>query len=253
MDKILKAITFYCKLYLKKTEPVIIFAPGRVGSMALHKNLSELGIFVFKLEFLNIGNSGAARFAIKHVFKSQRPAKIITIMRDPVTMMISYFFSKAAAGHLKEAHTAWKEKDVLQLQQLFIKEVLTSYRLDSHLYWYERDFVRATNINVFDHAFDTFNKHAIINHPIYPTLMLRTEMDDTIKATQISNFLHIPIFTLTRENTRSEKPDKELYERFKETLTLPTELLDKIYTAKVCTHFFGPEEIQSLRKQWSAN
>ncbi len=246
-----KVTKFLYQLYVLKVTPVVIFAPGRVGSMALHKNLQEAGVFVFKLEFLDIGDSGAAHFVIRHVFKRKRPAKLITIIRDPVTMMVSYFFSKASAGHLPEAHQAWKEKDVPKLQELFIRDVLESYRLDSHLYWYETDFLRATGIDIFGYVFDTVNKNSTIDHPLYPTLILRTEMDDEVKVAAIIKFLQIPPFILTRENTRSQKADKELYEAFKKSLSVPPEILQKIYTSKLCTHFFSSEEITTLRNLWS--
>ena len=252
LHKLQKEITFLYTLYVRKITPVVIFTPGRVGSMALHACLLKAGVFVFKLEFLDIGNSGAAHFIIKHVFKKQRQARIITIVRDPVTMMITYFFSKASAGHLAEAHDAWKNKDVAKLQTLFIRDILMSERLDSHLYWYERDFFRATKIDVFAYPFDTEKKSTIISHDLYPILILRTEMDDEVKSSLVSQFLSISPFTLTRENTRSEKADKELYEVFKRTLSVPPPLLEKIYTAKLCQHFFSTDELEKLKLQWAS-
>jgi hypothetical protein len=78
-------------------------------------------------------------------------------------------------------------------------------------------------------------------------------MDDFTKAEYISDFLKIPPFILRRENTRSEKSDNELYEAFKQSLTIPTELLDKIYTSNLAKHFFSSVEIQELRSRWQKN
>ncbi len=251
MVKFKKVISLLWNINFLRKDPVIILAPGHVGSMALHKGLAATGILVFKVEFMDIGESGAADFIKKNIFSERRPAKIITIVRDPILMMISYFFSKASANHLPEAHIAWKEKNVDKLQELFIKNVLGTDRLDSHLYWYENDFLRATGIDIYAHPFDANLKTGYIEHDLFPTLIIRTEMEDDVKANIIAEFLKIPLFTLTRENTRSKKIDASLYEEFKESLTIPDEIIDKIYSSRLCTHFLHPTEIASAQKRWS--
>ncbi len=240
-----KSFWIWKNYYLLKKTPIVIFAPGRVGSMALHKNLIDAGVFAFKVEFHLKDTQGMANFIQRFVFKRKRPARLITIIRDPLTMMATYFFSKASAGHLPEAHRAWKSKDLESLQNIFIRDVLQTERLDSHLYWFEHDFKSATGIDVYTHSFNSESRIGYINDKIYPTLLLRTEMDDTIKASAVGEFLNIEQFTITRENTRSNKEDAELYKAFNESLKIPVEILNKIYFAPVAQHFLTKEEINA--------
>ncbi len=255
MIKVLSSISkviWTCKnYYLSRKTPVVVFAPGRVGSMALHKNLLEAGVFAFKVEFYLKDTRGLSNFIQTFVFKRKQPAIIITIVRDPLTMMATYFFSKASAGHLSDAHRAWKNNDVESLQEIFIRDVLQTDRLDSHLYWFERDFKSATGINVYAYPFNKTSKFDYISNTTYPILLLRTEMDDTVKASAVSEFLHIKEFAITRENTRSHKEDAELYKAFNASLKIPTDILKKIYTAPVSQHFLTEEEIAAAITKYS--
>jgi hypothetical protein len=243
--KLYKAIWIYGNYFILRKTPVIIFAPGRVGSMALHKNLRDAGVFVFKVEFYENDPRGSARFITNYIFKKKRPAKIITIIRDPISMMATYFFSKAAKGHLPEAHAAWLAGDTHKLNKLFIRDVLTSDRLDKHLYWYERDFKAATGIDIFAHPFSAEARTGVIDHQTYPTLILRTEMDDRIKAKAITEFLNVPDIIITQENSRTNKDDGKIFEIFKENLSLPQEIIKRIYTSKLCEHFLYSNELKS--------
>lgn len=249
-QRLYKGISFYSNLYILKRVPVIIFAPGHVGSMALHHDLAAADIFVFKVEFFNKYGIRTSRFIARHFFRKKRPAKIITIVRDPIAQMAAYFFSKSAAGHLPRAHKAWKEHDIATLNDCFISDVLLTNRLDSHLYWFERDFFDATGINVFESEFDTQTGSGIINHKIFPTLIIRTETGENIKTERIKKFLHLRSFSVTRNNTRAQKTDHKLYEDFKNQMKIPLEIFDKVYGSPLANHFLTKAEIDTARTRY---
>jgi hypothetical protein len=241
----------YSNLYLKKKTPVIVYAPGRVGSMGLIKNLRDADVFSFKVESFIDEKRGATQFCKKHVVDAKKSAKIITLVRDPVAIMSSYYFSKGTKGWLPEAKTALESGDVPALQKIFVSEVLRTKRLDSHLYWYENDFNPSLGFNIFDYTFDTQNQHTVIDHPQFPTLVVRTELSDLKKEATLNNFLGTTNIKITRENVRTEKVGTEIYKKFKESLSLPSDILEKIYTAPYAAHFFSNEEREQLRKKWS--
>ncbi|MEK7639416.1 MAG: putative capsular polysaccharide synthesis family protein [Patescibacteria group bacterium] len=240
-------------IHFRKKTPVIIFAPGRVGSMALYSNLMKAGLFVFKLEFTKIGSSSSAKFIKKYIFDQKKPAKIISIVRDPIDILVSYFFSKAASGHIKAAHRAWEAANIQDLQRSFVVDVLNTDRLGLHLYWYEKDFKEATNIDIFAYPFDQNEGFSVVPHETYPTLIFRTEMEDTNKAEIIKTFLNLSDFNLTRENTRSQKVDAALYRLFKDSLVLPSDILNKIYSSPYAKHFLTEKErLASVEKYTKA-
>jgi hypothetical protein len=251
IQKIRKALSAYVGLYIQKREPVVVLTPGRVGSIALNAGLRAVGVFSFKLEFIEKDLRGSASFLKKHIFQKDKPAKIITLVRDPIAMMLTYYMSKAYNGWLPEAQKALEAGDLDKLKEHFIDDVLTTERLFSHTNWFKNDFQRVTGINVYDYPFDTNKQWSIVENGLYPTLIIRTELDDTIKVSVIRGFLKNDAFTLLRENTAESKPYKETYVQFKNTLALPIELLDTIYSSVYCTHFFSPEEISTLKSKWS--
>lgn len=251
-NKIMKGFDTYTRFYLKQEEPVVVLAPGRVGSIALNTSLRAAGAFSFKVEFAERETRGTAGFAVKHIFKKHKPAKLITLARDPIDMMLTYYMSKTNTGWLPEAKQALQNQDLTALQNHFITDVLQTDRFQSHIDWYTNDFQTLTGINVYDHPFDTEKRWSTIEHDTYPTLVLRTELNDHTKTTVIKDFLHLDSFTLTRANTAETKPYREIYQQFKQTLQLPADLVDSIYGHPYCTHFFSEAEIQGAKQKWAA-
>lgn len=228
-----------------------MYAPGRVGSMGLLKNLRQSNTFSFKVESFISENRGATKFCQHKILNSKRPANIITLVRDPMSIMCSYYFSKCIKGWIPGMKEALADKNIPLLQQTFIDEVLLSERLDSHLYWFENDFIPSIGYNIFDHPFSTENKYSVIKNELYPTLVMRTDLPDSEKSLAVSDFLDCPKITITRENVRSDRPGSDTYAEFKNSLSVPTDIIEKIYTAPVSTHFFSPTEQDEMRKKWS--
>lgn len=238
-------------LYFKKHKPTIIYAPGRVGSMGLIKNLRQAGVFTFKVESLLNEPQGAAKFSKRFIINTKRPVNIITLVRDPLSMMCTYYYSKMIRGWIPGAKEAYDEQDIKKLQEIFIESVLNTKRLDSHLYWYENDWERALGFSIFDYQFDKDKQYSTFDHEQYSVLAMRTELPDTEKQTVLEEFLGAKPISITRENIRTKKPGSEGYQEFKETLHVPTDILEKIYSAPYVTHFFTTEEIASLKQTWS--
>ncbi|MGL4401483.1 MAG: hypothetical protein ACRCXD_16585, partial [Luteolibacter sp.] len=57
--------------------------------------------------------------------------------------------------------------------------------------------------------------------------------------------LPIPI-----SHARSATGQAEVYGQLKRSLKLQAELLDEVYSSRVCRHFYTPEELGAFRKLW---
>ena len=79
--------------YLKRRTPTLIYAPGRVGSMALFRDLREAGVFVFKTEILKHARHGTEDFTKRHIINAKIKVNIITLIRDPVAILCTYSVS----------------------------------------------------------------------------------------------------------------------------------------------------------------
>ena len=239
--------------YLKRRTPTLIYAPGRVGSMALFSDLREAGVFVFKIESLKRKNFRAQRFARRHIIDAKIKVNIITLIRDPIAMLCTYYFSRVIRDPalVPEASEAYRNGDTATLQDIFINDFLTSEVLDRYLRWYEDDWEPQLGFSFFDHPFDIAKQCGRFDHGRYRVLALRTELADEHKAEAVAGFLNLPGIVLTRRNVRAKRSEGKLYQEFKKTLVLPPEILDKVYDSPLCQHCFSQSEQEALRRKWS--
>lgn len=253
--KINRALKIYSNLYLYRKTPILIYTPGRVGSTGLYVTLDRLGQFVIHIHTLNADEirdkdqPGTTVWTYNHILKAQKPAKIITLVRDPVSLIISDFFNKLK--WLAGAKDAYRHMTVDQLCDLFRTRYFDDGRHIDKLEWYNNEFNQTLGINVFKHPFDTDQRFASFSEHIYDVLILRTESDDQVKVQAVANFLGIEPFDIERVNEASNRDYAEIYRAFKNKIKLPQAHLDTIYNSQYATQFFDEAERQSLRQKWS--
>jgi len=250
INKIRTGLNNYIELYLHRRQPVIVYTPGRVGSMSMIYALKKARVFAIKVERLENENWGSVRFCRNHIIKKNRSAKIVTLIRDPLEILISLFFSKAHRGHLPKAHNALLKNDLDGLQEAFVEELLNDYYLTEYVYWFENEFQPHTGIDIFNHTFNPSTGYEIVNHNTYPTLILRTDLTNETKEEHIKNFLGLEEFKLNNLNTKSKSQYGDIYKQFQSRLKLEPKWINKIYNSNYAQHFFLPEEIQKNKLQY---
>lgn len=252
--KINRAVKVYSKLYLQRKTPILIYTPGRVGSTGLYVTLDKLGQFVIHIHTLNENEirdkdqPGTTVWAYQHVIQPQIHAKIITLVRDPVALIISDFFNKLK--WIAGAKDAYKQLSVDELCELFRTRYFDDERHMIKLNWYEIEFNAALNVDVYAHPFDVERRYGSFSEGLYDVLILRTESDDTVKAQAVSDFLGIPPFEVERVNEAEKREYADIYRAFKQQITLPEQHLNTIYESRYATKFFSDAERQSLRAKW---
>lgn len=252
--KIKRATKVYSNLYLLRRTPILIYTPGRVGSTGLYATLDQLGQFVIHIHTLNENEirdkdqPGTTVWAYEHIIQPQKQAKVITLVRDPVSLLISDFFNKLK--WLAGAKDAYNHLSVDELCDLFRTRYFDEDRHLVKLNWYHHEFNAALNVDVYAHPFDSDRKFGSFNQGLYDILILRTESDDAIKAAAVSEFLDIPIFEITRVNEAENREYANIYRAFKQQITLPEKHLNTIYKSPYALKFFGEAERQSLRQKW---
>jgi hypothetical protein len=252
--KINRALKVYSKMYLQQKTPILIYTPGRVGSTGLYLTLDSLGQFVIHVHTLDAqqihdkDQPGTTVWAYQHVIQAQKTAKIITLVRDPVALIISDFFNKLK--WLAGAKDAYNHLSVDELCELFRTRYFDDGRHNTKLRWYEDEFNSALTVDVYAHAFDVERGVGSFNQGLYDVLILRTESDDSIKAQAVSEFLSIPAFDIQRVNEAEKRDYAEVYRTFKTQITLPKQHLDTIYDSRYAIQFFTEAERLSLREKW---
>lgn len=252
--KINRAFKVYNKMYLQRHTPILIYTPGRVGSTGLYMTLDTLGQFVIHVHTLDAqqihdkDQPGTTVWAYEHVIKAQKSAKIITLVRDPVALLISDFFNKLK--WLAGAKDAYNQLSVDELCELFRTRYFDDGRHQLKLRWYEDEFNSVLNVDVYGHPFDVERGVGSFRQGLYDVLILRTESEDTIKAQAVSEFLDIPLFEIQRVNEAEKRDYAEIYNAFKKQIILPKQHLDTIYDSRYALQFFTQAERLSLREKW---
>lgn len=137
--KLNKGYYIYKKLYLTQREPIIVYAPEHVDSMAFIKNLQSACAYAFQVDSCENDLHRSARFCRKHIIDKNRAVKIITPVRDPLEIMISYFFGKTHRGWIPDSKIE-RKKGLQKMREVFIAQCSRTPRLNMHLYWYENVF-----------------------------------------------------------------------------------------------------------------
>lgn len=251
MRAIMTGLGAYWNVRIMGTMPVIVYAAGRVGSVAMLNALRRAGVFSFKVEFFDHAASASSRFCNRYVLSSRRSVQLIVLVRDPGEVLCSLFFSKIVRGHVPAAASAFKEKDVSMLVEIFQTEVLQRDYMSTYLHWFETEFAPHLGFSIFEKPFDKGVKCARFREGRFDLLVLRTDVVDAEKEKHVKDFLDIDHFELKRENEKSASAEAALYNAFKDQLTMTPPVLDMVYTSTYAHHFFTDQEITAMRQRWN--
>ncbi|MCA9367935.1 sulfotransferase domain-containing protein [Candidatus Kaiserbacteria bacterium] len=238
-----KSVDMAYRTLIKRDTPVIVYSQGRVGSISMIRAIRRAGCLGYKVESFSKERLASVKFCKRFVIDAGREAKIVALVRDPIAILISLYFSK-----LK--HLPPVENDSLEaLEQHFITHMLDHDKYhDQYLRWFLNEFEPNLGFSVYDYPFDAEAKYAVIKHQRFPTLIMRSvALDDDTKSTLVSDFLGTPV-KIKKSNMKTKDPQ---YVRFKESVKLPKDIVEDIYNLPYTQHFFTPQERTEMIARWT--
>lgn len=253
-------------LLLARSNPVLIYQMGKVGSDSLYHSLKRIRAMnvtsIHRMNSRNIEsvnrrfkNKGSAVFGevydgmgesvFKHIIKHKKPVKIITLVREPISRNISaYFHNMDLIEETASAH------ELLDLDRV-VDGFLTKYDHDIPLQWFDVEMKNTLGIDVYQYEFHKERGYKVIQKGGYEVLLLRHDLNDELKSSLVSDFLDIDKFTIERTNVASEKQYAEKYRGFIKKISLPDEYIDKMLCSKYAKHFYSDEELSAIRDRWA--
>lgn len=248
--KIKRATEVYTRYYLRQEMPVLVYCTGRVGSIAMFNALYEHGVFAFKLEHMDAaqGQRGTVRWVYRHIAKPQRPAKLIFIVRNPVALMVSDFLPKLR--WMVDADNAHETLSTAELCEVFNTTYFAQGRHTQKLNWFDEQPKRLLGVDVYTHPFPHEQGYTRFQSGVYDVLIVRTELDDTVKSRVVGEFVGVPDLTITRMNVGETNRYGEAYRAFKEHLTIRQAHLDTIFASRYARHFYGADELRRMNARW---
>lgn len=256
--------------------PLIIYQPGKVGSITVNQSLKvafdKLGIKTPIYHAHNLNNISVVEASIKQARKNPGPTlkklqdsrelrhqidsnpfkkwNIISLVRDPVALRVSTLFQV-----LDEYIPDWAE--LIKAEKLTIKDLqrqlMTRKEFDPiHLSgWYNKQVKDLFGFDVFASPFDVEKGYTIYRSPLsrFSFMIIRLEDLNRVASDAFYNFIRLEKLQIVNQNVGSDKHYSELYKKFK-TVPLPVEYLDAAYATPYARHFYTAEEIEAFRNKW---
>jgi hypothetical protein len=240
---------------------ILVYSMGKVGSLTVFETLKKFfpPQNVHHLHFLsdywlkevlpktnhthNINHGLMIRGLIQKARQENRPIKIISLVREPVSREVSNFFQNNV-DFFEGNFSDFKKEELLDT---FKKKISFDYLLN----WFDSEFFSYTNIDVYSHEFDKNNGFSIINENGFEVLIIRLENLDQCFSLAFQVFLKKNISALRIANQSKDKSESvEISRFFKKHFKLNPRDLNEIYSSKFMKHFYTSEEISQFRQKW---
>ncbi|MCU1245806.1 MAG: hypothetical protein JWN02_1716 [Acidobacteria bacterium] len=179
----------------------------------------------------------------ERLLQAGRSAKIVTLVRDPIARNLSSYFE-----HLDEIWHTVDASRVVPMDDLH-RGFLERYPHDESLTWFDEELLPVTSVHVYDHPFPAAG-HLRLEVGRLDLLILKSELPNETKRLALSAFLGTNLPFFSEANRTAEKSHGATYERFRRSLRLPPEYVDRMLDSRYCRHFYSADERKALRLKY---
>lgn len=244
---------------------VLIYQPGKTGSMTLYKSLEAMDVRTCHCHFLHEYSSDKEYLAWCEKVRKNYCGKIIVPVREPISRDISAYFQYLSTrlgavietygvddiynGFIKMYYEPLKIKTDYDDRYLckWINYAKDGYQFD----FFHTELEKYFGINVFEYPFDTEKGYSVIKQGKLELMLVQAERMNELED-QIGAFLEIDQFQLKSVNVGDKKEYAYLYRNFKEKMKLPKGYIDFYYKDnQALKHFYSESQREVFYKKWS--
>lgn len=273
-----------------RTNPVIVYSVGKVGSSSVAATLEVAlkGRNVAHVHWLRAeqlradeayykrrardywGKRQMSRFMpryvwlgqqLGHAVKSATPGTVwdvVTLVRDPVARNVSSFFQDLELMFDFWPAQELKARPVDEIAARLVEMFLDSYVADGSLLeiggdpltWFDAELKPVFGVDVFAKPFPVSRGYDTYSSANARVLLLRLEDLDRVASTAFAEFLGATAEKVVQSNDAAGKVYSAVYSRFKKLLELPSEYLDRMYCSSYSKHFYSEQELARFRSRW---
>ncbi len=177
-------------------------------------------------------------------------SKVITLVRDPIATNLSGFFHNYLwwPQDLQDRSRPKSSGYLQELNQRFLQV----YPHDVPLTWFDMEMEPLFGIDVFAAEFPRERGYKIYHGPLADLLVLKLEKLRDCANDAFTQFLNLDDFELVRANEAEDKWYADLYQDFKQHVTLPQSYADRLYHSRYMEHFYTEAETAAFREKWCA-
>lgn len=242
-------VSWMTRLYLLRHTPIVVYQMGGVGSVSIYAALQEANQLVFHShhfteEALAKGAKPRSwKWLNRHVIHPKRPAKFISLVRNPIDVKISAHFKNLDRPHMKRA----EPYSVEEIIERFHRSV---GKTDREFEWFNREIKAVLGIDVFAHPFPHEQGYQTYKNGAFELLVLRSELPDSRKGEIIAAFLGLPTLTIQRLNRADDRGHKETRRAFDQQLKIDAHRLNTWLESPFMVTFFSADEREAIRQRW---
>ena len=247
----------------KKKQKVLIYQMGKVASSSIKLTLSSFNeLDVIHTHHLSYSNTRALNSRktdlgwhklsnnpqeIKELFNAickEKQVKIITLVREPISRNISAFFQ--TIEHITGVKNIYSQASVNELVHVFLKQ----YPHEVPLYWFENEFYKSLDVNIYNYSFPKNTGAQIIKKGKFEILVMHHNLVDATKKEYLEKLLNIKNIIIKNKNISTEKPYNDVYKSFINNIKIPKNYLLKMLNSKYVQHFYTKQEIDLIYNKW---
>ena len=198
--------------------------------------------------------------------QKKEPVRIITAVREPIGHAISSVFENLDVVLPLHPLTDLEDTSrylISALQAMFHEEARNALHstyiktfaslMFAARRWLDEELLPVFDIDIYNHAFDTKSGYHIIHHENIQLFIYRFDkLQQAIPA--LTDFINANTnmpFSMPKTNSGDEKATSKLYKNVRENFTLPTNVLEALFSSRYCQHFFSKEEIEDYIKRYT--
>jgi hypothetical protein len=228
---------------------IFVYTPPKVGSTSIVSSLRIFGSEMFNIihihdeEMLRIF-SNISGVTVNEIIQFNkyldRDVYVIDVYRSPIERKISAYFEKVGVYHFNTSD-----------------ENVNNYNINKVINRFNKIFLHIAN---GDHFMDVYNiplpktfnfrhKYLLQEHNGIKYIKLRLK-DSNCWSDILTNIFGKKICAI-KDYESTNKPIKDLYNRFKDNYKIPSNFLDEIMNCRYLKYYYSPSEIQEYKNQWS--
>ncbi len=188
-------------------------------------------------------------------FRGKARLKVVTSVRDPIAKDISVTFH--GGFHSSDKIRTQVEGLTLDESSSLIHKILLE-RLrgfdeakNAFCVWFDRYLKPVFDFDIYSHEFDKEKGYQIYHSKDADILCHKLEKLKDCHKEAFEEFLGIKDFPLVNDNSSSARYYGELYKKTVHNLTVPDDVLDRIYACRTVRHFYSEKEVEGFKEKWS--
>ncbi len=180
------------------------------------------------------------------------PWKVVSIFRDPISVMMSLHFMNAekSFGRLLDGKAGLEAgAAIAHFRTIFENDDPSRWSIST---WYEDVFREELGIDVYEYEFDREAGYSIIDAPGFRVLLIRYEDMAGVFQKAVAEWLHVDPSEvhLERFHIHRDRRFDRTHDQVKKNLRVSRGACDRVYGTRFAKHFYSRGAIDRLTERW---